>query len=63
MHTIKNLSAGKHTWEAVSIVLRDDVDSVVLRELNNQLNRQVDHAIKTSQEQVQATSSKPLWKH
>ena len=24
--------AGKHMWEAVSIVLRDDVDSVVLRE-------------------------------
>ena len=40
--------AGKHTWEAVSIVLRDDVDSVVLRELNNQLNRQVDHANQSS---------------
>lgn len=36
--------AGKHTWEPVSIVLRDDVDSVTLRELNAQLNRQVDHA-------------------
>lgn len=36
--------AGKHTWEPVSIVLRDDVDGVTLRELNAQLNRQVDHA-------------------
>ena len=40
--------AGKHTWDTVSIVLRDDVDSVVLRELNNQLNRQVDHANQSS---------------
>ena len=36
--------AGKHTWDPVTCVLRDDVDSAVLRELNNQLNRQVDHA-------------------
>lgn len=40
--------AGKHTWEPVSIVLRDDIDSVTLRELNNQLNRQVDHANQSS---------------
>jgi hypothetical protein len=40
--------AGKHTWDPVSIVLRDDVDSAVIRELNNQLNRQVDHAQQSS---------------
>ena len=40
--------AGKHTWEPVSVTLRDDVDSIVLRELNNQLNRQVDHANQSS---------------
>jgi hypothetical protein len=40
--------AGKHTWEPISIVLRDDVDSTVLRELNQQLNRQVDHAQQSS---------------
>lgn len=40
--------AGKHTWEPVSIVLRDDIDGVTLRELNNQLNRQVDHANQSS---------------
>ena len=40
--------AGKHTWEPISITLRDDVDSTVLRELNNQLNRQVDHANQSS---------------
>ena len=45
--------AGKHTWDPVSIVLRDDVDSAVLRELNNQLNRQVDHA---NQQSVRAGS-------
>tara|TARA_B100000963_G_scaffold124129_1_gene108310 strand:+ start:29692 stop:30297 length:606 start_codon:yes stop_codon:yes gene_type:complete len=40
--------AGKHTWEPVTVTLRDDVDSIVLRELNNQLNRQVDHANQSS---------------
>ena len=40
--------AGKHTWDPVTVVLRDDVDSAVLRELNNQLNRQVDHANQAS---------------
>jgi hypothetical protein len=40
--------AGKHTWEPISIVLRDDIDGVTLRELNNQLNRQVDHANQSS---------------
>jgi hypothetical protein len=40
--------AGKHTWDPITVVLRDDVDSVVIRELNNQLNRQVDHANQSS---------------
>jgi hypothetical protein len=40
--------AGKHMWEAVSVVLRDDVDGTVLRELNNQLNRQIDHATQSA---------------
>jgi hypothetical protein len=40
--------AGKHTWDPISVVIRDDVDSAVLRELNNQLNRQVDHANQAS---------------
>jgi hypothetical protein len=36
--------AGKHTWADVTLTLRDDVDSQVLRELNTQMNKQVDHA-------------------
>ena len=36
--------AGKHEWQDVQLVLRDDVDGIVIRELNAQLNRQVDHA-------------------
>lgn len=40
--------AGKHSWEAVTVVIRDDVDSAVIRELNNQLNRQIDHANQSS---------------
>jgi len=40
--------AGKHTWDPVTVVLRDDVDSAVLKEINNQLNFQVDHANQSS---------------
>lgn len=40
--------AGKHTWNELQIVLRDDVDSAVMREINQQLNRQVDHANQSS---------------
>ena len=40
--------AGKHTWDPITCVIRDDVDSAVLRELNNQLNRQVDFANQSS---------------
>lgn len=40
--------AGKHTWGDINIVLRDDVDSAVMKEINQQLNRQVDHANQSS---------------
>jgi hypothetical protein len=40
--------AGKHTWNEVQVILRDDVDSAVVKELNSQLNRQVDHANQSS---------------
>ena len=40
--------AGKHTWDPITCVIRDDVDSATLRELNNQLNRQVDFANQSS---------------
>jgi hypothetical protein len=40
--------AGKHQWGDVQITLRDDVDSQVIREINNQLNRQVDHAAQSA---------------
>lgn len=39
--------AGKHMWDAVTITLRDDVDSTVIKELNAQLNRQMDHALQS----------------
>lgn len=39
--------AGKHTWEPITIVLRDDMTSAVITALGNQLNKQLDH---TSQE-------------
>lgn len=40
--------AGKHTWEPVTIVLRDDMNSHVIKALGAQLNKQVDHADQTS---------------
>jgi hypothetical protein len=35
--------AGKHTWEPISIVLRDDVNSNVVTLIGNQLQKQLDH--------------------
>lgn len=35
--------AGKHTWEPISIVLRDDVNSNVVKMIGNQLQKQLDH--------------------
>tara|TARA_B100000809_G_C15042518_1_gene496080 strand:+ start:283 stop:939 length:657 start_codon:yes stop_codon:yes gene_type:complete len=40
--------AGKHTWEPVTVVLRDDMNSNVIKSLGSQLNRQVDHADQSS---------------
>ena len=40
--------AGKHTWGDVAIIIRDDVDSAVMKEINQQMNRQVDHANQSS---------------
>ena len=46
--------AGKHTWEPVTVVLRDDMNSHVIKELGAQLNKQVDHA---DQQSAKAGSS------
>ena len=35
--------AGKHTWEPVTIVFRDDMNSHVIKQIGQQLNKQVDH--------------------
>lgn len=40
--------AGKHTWESINLVLRDDVDSEVIKQLGNQMSKQVNHAGQTS---------------
>jgi hypothetical protein len=36
--------AGKHMWQDISLVIRDDVDSGVIKELGAQIAKQVDHA-------------------
>jgi len=40
--------AGKHTWEPVTIVFRDDMSSKVIKAIGQQLNKQVDHADQAS---------------
>ena len=35
--------AGKHTWEPLAIVMRDDINSDVITLLNQQVTNQVDH--------------------
>ena len=40
--------AGKHTWDPITIVFRDDMSSRVIKKLGAQLNRQVDHADQSS---------------
>ena len=36
--------AGKHTWNPVTVVIRDDVSSKTVRALDRQLNQQIDMA-------------------
>lgn len=40
--------AGKHTWNDITLVLRDDVDSEVVKLIGAQLNKQVNHADQSS---------------
>lgn len=44
----KTYLAGKHTWEPVTIVFRDDMKSNVITALGEQLNKQVDHSDQAS---------------
>ena len=44
----KTYLAGKHTWEPVTIVFRDDMNSNVIKALADQLNKQVDHGDQAS---------------
>lgn len=40
--------AGKHEWQTLDVVFRDDVDSNVIRALGAQMNLQVDHNAQSS---------------
>ena len=40
--------AGKHTWEDITLTLRDDVDSEVIKAIGSQMSKQVDHAGQSS---------------
>lgn len=41
--------AGKHTWQDITLVVRDDVNSDVIKELGNQIANQVNHADQSAQ--------------
>lgn len=41
--------AGKHTWQDITLVIRDDVNSDVITQLGNQISAQVNHAGQSSQ--------------
>jgi hypothetical protein len=40
--------AGKHTWEPITIELRDDIDSQTSRKLDSQVAKQIDMATQSS---------------
>lgn len=40
--------AGKHTWQDVTIVLRDDMNNNVIKAIDTQLSKQVNHADQSS---------------
>lgn len=40
--------AGKHMWQDVTLVLRDDVQSLVVSKLNQQMQEQLDHESQSS---------------
>lgn len=44
----KTYLAGKHTWDPVTIVFRDDQNSHVIKAIGEQLNKQVDHGDQSS---------------
>lgn len=39
----KTYIAGKHTWEPITLVMRDDMNSNVVKAIGNQLQTQLDH--------------------
>jgi len=45
----KTYLAGKHTWEPITLVLRDDMNSNVIKKIGNQLREQLDHSTQGGQ--------------
>ena len=41
--------AGKHTWQPIQCVVRDDVDGNVIKAIGSQLQNQIDHIKKVIQ--------------
>jgi len=40
--------AGKHTWDPITITFRDDVSSAVIKRIDDQLQRQINHATQSA---------------
>lgn len=45
---------GKHSWNDIDIVFRDDVSSETVKSLENQINRQIDMATQSAQKAASA---------
>ena len=43
VYNSKIFLAGKHTWEAITLVIRDDVDNNVISLIDSQMQNQIDH--------------------
>lgn len=39
---------GKHEWDSIEIVIRDDINSVIVAEIGSQLQKQINHIEQTS---------------
>jgi hypothetical protein len=42
-YSSKTYLAGKHTWEPITLVMRDDLNSNVIKAIGNQLKEQLNH--------------------
>lgn len=50
-YSSKTYLAGKHTWEPITLVMRDDLNSNVIKAIGNQLKEQLNHETQGAKKQ------------